>query len=237
MMRERCFSPDEIGEIAALAPGSPERIHVESCPRCRALMLTYLEFLQDRSAPDGADLGDAETRLRAAYREVSLLKDAPGARFPGATLAGMIRHRSRGARWAWVFAPAAAAVLLVLGIDTGLDILRKHSGADELRSPTIPHGATTPSTIELLEPRARGEDGLELRWRAAAGASSYEIVLFGEDLRDLARLGPFPDTTCVIRLLDLPDEMPPDAVIGWQVVGYDGSDPISHSSVRTASFR
>lgn len=233
MTKERCLRPDEMEAVESLAPESWERRHIDNCPRCSALLSTYTEFLRDRSIPEGSDLEDAGARLRPAFRGATLQGTDPE------KTARKSMGRSAGGRrlrvgWVWVLGPAAAAALLVLGLRTGTGFLRGGPGPDPLRGPKASEEEALPGRLVVFEPRPRGTDGLELRWRSTPEVSSYEVILFRGDLEEFIRFGPLADTVCVIRRKDLPSGISPGAVVGFQVVGYRDGDPVAVSPASTA---
>jgi len=236
-MRDRCFSPDEIETIPRLPSDSPERRHLEACPRCRALLLTYREFVEDLTAPDAADLQDAGERLRAAFRESMARTAGPTVRSRGLKVPRWIRHLPRRIGRASVLVPAAAAILVVVGLYAGIEYLREATGPDSLRGPSPSERGAFEGAILLLDPRPIAVNGIELRWRSLPDVSSYEVVLFAADLKDLARLGPLSDTTCIVRRGDLLPEPPPGTVVGWQVVGLRDGAAVARSSIGTARTR
>lgn len=232
-MKDFCIPPDEIPEILRRPSGSPEREHLEDCPRCRAVMMAYLEFVEDRSIPPGADLEDAESSLRTAFL-ASLSPTASTARDDGGAMPVVDRPRrhppwSRGLRGIWILAPAI--VMLAVGLYVGLRPLDRDSGPDRLRgiAPAAPGRGM--QTILLLEPGLRSADGVELRWRSVPAASSYEVVLFGADLADLARLKAVTDTLCVVRRGDLHPEPRAEALVGWQVIAQRDGAVIARSPI------
>jgi hypothetical protein len=148
--------------------------------------------------------------------------------------AGWTRIFTRAMGRPSVLIPAGAAVLVAVGLFAGILDLHSGTGPDRLRGSATTNGGETPAAIRLLEPQVRGGDGTTLRWRAVPEASSYQIVVFGAGLQDLAHYGPFADTTCVIRRADLHPQPEPETVVGWQVLGIRDGSTVAMSRVAAA---
>lgn len=189
MSIERCVSADELHEVLALAPSDPRRVHLEHCPRCRALVRNYEAFLSSAEAP-GAD--EARAALAAALADELGARPAGAARAP----AGRADNRPRaafGARLAWAFAAVAViAALIVVG-----PRLRSGPPAPVLRGDTS-------EAPRLETPRFAADGSLALRWSAMPGALGYQVLLNDRDLAEIARLPLTTDTTLVIRAADVP---------------------------------
>ena len=214
-MRNGCVSSEEIGAILRLPPDSPERQHLEACPRCRALLISYREFVEDRSSPPGANLQDAGAHLREAFDETVAGRTETVKRPAWWTFTRWVPRLPLGLGRAWLLAPVT--MLVVLGLYAGFGHLRRESGPDRLRGPAATEPGRGQGSILLLEARPQGTEAVELRWRAIPAASSYEVVVFGTDLKDLARLRSLTDTLCVVRRADLHPEPGAGALLGWQV--------------------
>ncbi|MHC4946294.1 MAG: hypothetical protein ACYTG7_25045 [Planctomycetota bacterium] len=62
-MTQRCFQADELGDLLDLTADDPRQKHLDACPRCRALLAEYKEFLEpSQEGAPGADLKGAEAR-------------------------------------------------------------------------------------------------------------------------------------------------------------------------------
>ena len=55
-MKERCIEIEQLDALLRLDAASPRRRHVEECPRCRALLAVYQEFLEDGWFQDSVPL-------------------------------------------------------------------------------------------------------------------------------------------------------------------------------------
>jgi hypothetical protein len=95
-------------------------------------------------------------------------------------------------------------------------------------------GAPTPAvtrTALALEPARTIAGGIELRWSAEPGADAYQVAFYAGDLREIARLAPAPDTSCVVRRDELPATLAPGTPLLWRVTALRGGDPIATSEV------
>jgi hypothetical protein len=223
-MKSACIATEDLATILDLPPDAPERHHLETCPRCMARLATYMEFILDSSVPPGADSKEAGKSLRIAFQ--TAMDHAP-------TEAVRSRRPLRPERtWSFpwrlrpvrAFAAAAAVLIVAVGLYAGITYVRGDHEVDVLRGRSVPDGGAMGERITLLEPRAEGADAIRLRWDAASGITSYEVVVFGADLQDLARFPLLKETNCLVRKADLRPGPAPGAVIGWQVIAYrDGA--------------
>lgn len=235
-MSQACIPPDDLGRVLGLPADSPERRHLDACARCGALRSTYREFLEDRSVPSGADPREAGVHLRAAFREVA----RPGGTSPsrsavapagaGSNFPARLRDLARFLSRPLVLAPTAAAVLLAIGLYAGREWTRSETGPDPLRGvERLDHSGAAP--IPLLEVTPSGQEGVEFSWRSVPGATSYEVVVMGDDLADLVRVPVAGDTGCVVRWADLRPAPSPGAFLGWQVVAIRDATPVARSPI------
>ncbi len=203
--RHHCTEPQALGRLLELDASDPRRIEAEHCPRCRARLLVFREFLADDSVPPGADPNDASPRLQGAF---------------DAELRARRRRqtgRSSAPRWiSWLArvpgpAWAAAVVLVAGGLYAGWEL--GHPQEDVLRG-----GVSDAVTAVLAHPPSMGSGRtVALSWSPVPDADGYAVVLVGSDLSDLARFGPMADTLFVLRADRLPASIASGTVAGWQV--------------------
>ena len=235
-MSQPCIPPDDLGRVLGLPADSPERRHLDTCPRCGALRSTYQEFVEDRSVPPGADPREARAHLRAAFREIAGSRGTSPARAAvtpagaGSNLPARLRNLVRDLSRARVLAPPAAAILFVVGLYAILERSPSDTGPDPLRGAERP-GQIGAGPISLLPATPRGPDCVELSWRSVPGATSYEVVVMGDDLADLGRLPVAGDTCCVVCWADLRPAPPPGTLVGWQVVALRDATLVSRSPI------
>jgi hypothetical protein len=243
----RCLAAADLAGALALGPDDPLRVEIERCPRCRALLLSYEEFLHDRSLPPGLDPRQAAARLREAF-ERELAGDTGGARAAAGAprprpAAGPSPPPSRSRLAAWLGGPrarlawsAAAAVILAGGIYAGARWWTGARDADALRAERDSIAHPGDGRPVLLEPRAI-DGGLVLAWTRTPGAEAYRVLLLGPDLVEFARLGPFADTVGVLEWRRLPRGLPRGSTVAFQVEALQAGVPILSSDLGTLQVR
>lgn len=226
-MSHRCIEAAVLEALRALPAGDARRADAEGCPRCRALLEGYAEFLDDRTVPEGADPRAAEPRLRAAF-ERALAGNAEAADAPAGPARGAAAPRSpwaafTGPRLAWA---AAAVFAVAAGLYTLPRLDAGGRGAEALRSESAP--GTPAARPVLLAPRESG-GGLELRWRVAEGADGYRVVFLDEDLARIAASAVGRDTMLVLSSGRLPAGLVAGRSVAWQVEALQGGGVIATS--------
>ena len=243
-MKERCFEPGELGTIPALDAGDSRRVHLEECPRCRASLIAYRKFMEPDAPPEGSRPEEADRRLAAALdaefsragRPAAVdavgAKRAPGGESGPVGRSGPSRPRrsvlerffgARGLRPVW----AAAAALAIVGVfyvvrvaempGTGRLVLRGSTGGAR--------GAPA------LMPARPAPGAVELRWASTPTADAYQVALYASDLTEIARLGPFADTSAVLHAAERPRGIEPGTEVLWRVFALRQGDPIATSPV------
>lgn len=244
-MSHHCPPIETLVAVRRLAADDPERLDAESCPRCRELLASHEEFLNDRSVPDGVDLGRASHRLTRAFEDMlaaqqrgeaedeSVAKPAAGAR--AADVRRPIRDHMRSRRFDWLFRPGSLAwgvigvAMIVGGLYVGSSRGLFGRGEDVLRSDP---GETREPGLMLREP-ALVAGGVELRWTPDPGADAYRVLLIGPDLEEIASLGPVADTMLVLGREALPEGLDAGTTLGWQVESQRGGFTLRSSSTGT----
>ncbi len=240
-MTSSCIPSEEIGRVAGLPLDSPERVHAANCPRCRASLATYLEFMGDGTVPAGAMPGAAEAMLRAAFREAA----AAGAGVPAPPSPAPVPApqatpaRSRAADSGFlatlrailrpaVLVPAVVGIVAI-GIYAGYDRYRMTHAPDALRGAEST-GKAGAAAIEVESAHAV-ESGIEMRWRAVPGATSYGVTILGDGLGDLARVATQGETVRLVRWEEMKSRPRPGATIGWQVSAFRDGAAIARSRI------
>jgi hypothetical protein len=233
----RCLTPEELEGARNLAPGDARRREIEECPRCRALLESYVEFLDDRSVPEGIDVAAASERLSGLF-EAEVGDDSPapplraphrGVALPPRTARSWTAWLS-GARVGWA---VAAALVVAIGLYWGR-ALAPMGGEDALRSGPDSTGTAVvrPGSLET-----RIVDvGIELRWTSVPDADAYRVILLGDDLSQIAALGPLADTVLVVEAARLPAGVASGATVGWQVEALRGGFAIGTSETAVAKL-
>jgi hypothetical protein len=238
----RCLLPDELVSVRELDTADPRRREVEACPRCHALLLSFDEFLDDRSVPEGVDL-EAARRLDAAFEREQVSERARPAATERAAEPVPIRRSPRGeraarrwtARWlapgarlAW----AAVAAVVVVGAYTALRQWPGYRGEDVLRSAPDSTAVAAGERFRLLEPRVLSQ-GVELSWTSVPGADAYRVVLLNPDLAEVGSLGPLADTTVILTPERRPQGWGPGSAVGWQVEALQAGHRLASSEAAT----
>ncbi len=224
-MKEHCIEAEDLERVMGLGAEDPRRKHLDDCPRCRALMAAYSDFLKPARALPGADLQDADARLKSSFdREIA--REGRASR-PATRRMRWSPPRPFGPTALWPVWAAAAAVIVV-GV---LYVVHQVGpGPDRLVLRGAPQGSSRPAALVLYPPKSVA-GGLELRWRSAPGADTYQVRLFGSDLSERARLGPFADTAVVLRPAELASGIAPGTLLLWRVVALHAGDEIATSPV------
>ncbi len=121
----------------------------------------------------------------------------------------------------------ALAVVVLAGV-VGAAWWASRPSTDVMRS--VPAGPAT--TAFASEPARAVEGGLELRWSAMPGATTYEVVLLGEGLREVGRLAPTSGTHVVLRPADRPAGLASGTAVAWQVEAHSGADVLARTDTR-----
>jgi hypothetical protein len=226
-----CVPVEELGRVAVLPAGHPERRHLDDCTRCQALLAMLESFETPSEHPEDAGFEAADPRLRATIEEL-----ARGGR-EGPELSPTRAERVRvpvgwrgrrrpglaGPRLAWAF----AALIAVSG--AGVTLWRVYAPPVAMRAAPSERWSGEPF---LSAPARPVEGGVELRWDPVPGATGYRVVFFDSTLRELARLEPASATTVRLRADSLPAGLARGVVVGWQVEALAGNDPLAHTATR-----
>ena len=213
-MTHTCVNIEDLGAIADLKPDSPARQSLDSCPNCRALLHSYLAFV-DAEPAAGSNPQRASDDLAAfiaSHVGASRGRDA-GADYP-------TRSFLFGDAWTRLWprlAPVAAAVVLVSAVVVW--------SPWQEAGPVLERGDTQSSPV-LGDALALGEN-LELTWAPHTGATAYVVVLYAADFSELLRLEPVAQTAMVVPLSQIPESA--GSRLAWRVLALEDGDVISVS--------
>jgi hypothetical protein len=229
-MMQRCFQADELGDLLELTEDDSRQKHLDACPRCRALLAEYKEFLEpsgeELAGAPGADLKDAEASLQAVMeREIKGVgggeegaglegAESVGRRVKGAELgadrtdrragdAGSVVKRmfaSRAFRWPLTAAAAACILLLVYSFFERWPLERD---GIVLREELPDDAAGAESILELFPVERLPNNTLRLAWKPVADADAYEVHLFTPELDELAVFGPVKESFLILDLRNI----------------------------------
>jgi hypothetical protein len=225
-MSHHCVEIEDLGTIAQLAPDTALRREIDECPRCRALLASYLAFLVAQPSP-GSRPGDAdellETFIRQHVEGVEPERSGREERADGGIESEVpppAAPRRSSFRLLWPrLAPLAAAVVLVVAVALW-----------------SPWSSDTPSGVERGEQTAEGlrlgdatvaGGAIALSWTSHPEATDYRVVLYDERLSEIARFGPIEQTHLSVALDELPGVR---GQIVWRVFALQRGDEIARSS-------
>jgi hypothetical protein len=229
-MNNDCIDVERIPEVLKLRADDPERRHVETCPRCSAILASYRAFMKAEIIA-GSDPDDADTRLTAfltskigapqdATEDVTGAEDLSRKGFLPRIIEGFFM------RPAWV-----AALLLI--IVAGVFLWRPWTSEQ-----TVLRGSSqvgVPQPLTLSAPQKLPGDRVRLEWTPMAGADSYQVRLYDKYLNGIARLEPTHETELIIDRSMLPIETPDELI--WRVVALKRGDEIGSSDPASLVLR
>lgn len=222
-MNPRCPEIEHLAEVLRLPGTNPRRQHVDKCPRCRARAALYQRFLDPGAPLAGANLPDARRRMSATL-EREIAGEAGGQRSLFDALRPFLQPVWRPAMGV---VGVAAAVLLIVrltgapGPGDGSSVLRERS-------------ATSRAIPVLLQPIRQADQAIVLHWKSAPDADAYQVILFGDDLREKARYAAAADT--FLRLApERLSALPPS--LFWAVAALRGGDEIGRAEPLTLDRR
>jgi hypothetical protein len=222
-----CVAAEDVGDILVLPEGDPRRLHLESCPRCRALVVSHREFLAAHD--DESIYGEREARQMDAARARLVAESRPATAHRGSA------ERPRETWWDRWFAPSLRPAWAIAGVALAagavLYAARLRAPAPE---PVLRGGGVEP--MALGEPERRPDGGVVLRWRAEAGAERYELHFYSTSLAELGQLSG-ADTSIVLAPAELPEAYRAGAIILYRVRAMRGGDAIATSPTGTLHRR
>jgi hypothetical protein len=218
-----CVDAERIGDVLEHPEDHPLRRHGATCPRCRTLAESYLEFLS------------AEPAAAAGLEEARPGLDAAIARMPRPAAAAQPPAPLRVKRGGWFrFIPmpalAAAAVVLV----AAFFVLRGDRGVEP---PVLRTGDGAQSGWRLNDPVPLADGGILLSWTVVEAADAYQVRIYGPALEILATLGPTVETTIALDRSALPADLPPGSELTWRVLALRKGAELAASAPRSVTIR
>jgi hypothetical protein len=223
----------EIEDLIASGPAAANlrRPHLDRCPRCRALLASYEEFLRGAPLP-GMDAAAAASKMRASLEDA--MRSEGLGRASGAPPAAERRNlllllkgllHEPGLRPILITGATAVLVLVAAGVVT----LRQRSGAEDealLRGRAA--GIQDPFTprVSLEE----GRDRMLFAWRPQAGADGYVLLFLRSDMSEAGRLDAGTDTSLGVTVRSLPGGIRSGEVLLWRVVALQDGDELDRSA-------
>lgn len=235
-MTQRCHTPEEITELAELGPDDPRRAHLDACPRCQAVLLSFREFLRAEPLPAGARPAQASEQLDRVLQAEIL--------GPPSLAAASRQDAPEGGRW-WdrlagrlrppVLAPALAGAAVVALLVLLLPGRTPTEPARELRgasSEAASQGGDDVRDLIWTETTALAEGGWLLEWRLPSGADRAEVILYASDLSELLRREFRDEQQWRLATPAGGEAGWPAGARYWRVLGLQGAEEIARSTLQ-----
>ena len=234
-MIDRCLGDEELGELESLPAGDPGMRHLEQCPRCRARLRSYREFMADAEPPATAREREARRELSAALdREIlgvtasqdSVAEPSPvmPAWRPFQWLLGAPRHP--------LLRPALAIASVAL-VAFGVTQIASQLGGGH---PTgiVRGGTGNGVSATMIVARVMLADGRPvLSWTRLDSAEDYQVLLFGAGLTEIGSINAGAESLLVLEPSRLPAATPRESALVCRIVARRGGDEIGHSNLVT----
>lgn len=219
-----CIEAEALGEVLALPESDPRRAHVEGCPRCRALALSYRQFLAP-AAETTASYGTAEDAQLTAFRE-RLIGLAPAVTTPAAEARAAAKPRGGGP-----FAPAWRPIwaLAAIAIAFGVYRFTPRSARVAPEAPALRGGSAV--SLAPREPVYGSGGGVTLAWPAVAGADRYQLRFFSTALAEIGRRDAGAGLEVTLGPADLPESYRNGDAVLFRVVALHGDDEVLTSAL------
>jgi len=222
-MPDSCIEIHELEEILRLPRDDSRRRHLETCPRCRAVVASYKDFLDPADAPPDAHLQKVKVRLgrtldaKILGRKTEVLES----RRPS------FMERIFPRRWSAYWRPALVLAGLILIVFTAREFLpdRESRGDRQLY-----RGAETQESALVAQAVLLEAGEIRLSWTPMAEADEYRVRLFGADLLERAEWRAGADTVFLIpgaEILSHAESSP----LFWTVSAFRNSDLLGESAL------
>jgi hypothetical protein len=234
-----CVAEESLGEVLSLPEADPRRAHLDNCPRCRALVVGYRQFLEP--APAAAhSYGTAEETHLTAFRE-RLAGGAAGSAAAAAAAAAApvgavdtsaetrMRETGGASWWSRIFAPSmrpAWGLVAVAVLFGGLWLGPKMRPQET--EPVLRGGTTAALAIgeEVILP----DGGLRLSWQPHPEAEHYELRFYSTALAEISRRDVGTGPAATIAPADMPEAYRVGEVVLYRVVALKGGDDLESSA-------
>jgi hypothetical protein len=184
-------------------------------------VIAFRSFMEMEPVPAGADREDARRRLSTAIRREVGPSNGRAASHPSIWWQGLLRPA-----WKPALGLAVAAVLAVVLVRGPAD--RGQPGEMMLR------GAGPGAQIAAVPTATWSADGsVVLRWPAVTGADGYRVLIYDQDLEEVACLETHLETTVTVSTGRLAELAPAGAALFWRVAALQHGDPTSLTAPAT----
>lgn len=227
-MTHRCIDETQLDRLLELAEDHPDRQEVNSCVRCRTLLMQYAAF-KSGHVPDESRYQEAEPALKR-FVESSLSHPADSARkkqVRSAPLTFKSLFRGSNARFAW--AAAAVAVVVFVAVITwapwgGREIaLRSESPPSQKR-------------IELPELLLDKEGSVTMSWPRVRAADAYRVTVHTTEFEQIVS-ETTADTFYVLKRADLPGDAGSGDIVQWRIEALRMGEVVERSELGIIRFR
>lgn len=231
---DRHFLIDELGDVAASPASDPRRGHLSDCPKCRALLAAYHDFMAPADLlPDG-ELARAQQHLAAAVRrEIDAAATPAGLveQNPADRPLQVVPAKRTSVRPFWRLSLVAAA-LIVVGLGIGRILWQDGAPAGEgAPGGYVLRGDAPKDEIAVTPARFTARGLLHLAWRQVPGADEFRVALHAADLTSLTTVTAGRDTA-----IDVDPTAVKDSEAGpvrfWRVIALRGGDEIAGSPLQ-----
>ncbi|MBM3287242.1 MAG: hypothetical protein FJY88_07835 [Candidatus Eisenbacteria bacterium] len=238
-MKPSCYSLEELVVAAEQPRGEPRREHLETCPRCRAALTAYRDFMDERDRlPAEARAAECSGRLQEIL-EAQILgepvtRSAPDARRAGGLRAGdgrrarqwLARLFVQAWRPAWIVA-AASLVLAIIFIPRALH--REGERGPSMRGPDMRDPASPGQVMLVSEARVLAGGDLEFAWAPTEGVDRFDVRFFDKGMDEVARRDAGRATSLRLSAAERTEIRGAHL---WQVVGLRGEEEAARTPLR-----
>ncbi len=227
----QCIAEEALGNVLALPATDPRRRHVDECPRCRALAVSYREFLEP-ATEEVASYGSAEDRRLTEFRERLTgvaTAPAPPASVRDAQARTVVPPRPVRSWSERLFGPALRPVwaIAAIAIAFGVMTIVPKSPPGSATSPTLRGGTSRELATAMPSYAAHG---VTLVWSGNPEADHYQLRFFSTALAEIGRRDLARDTSVTLATGDLPAAYAGGETILWRVVAMKGGDELESSA-------
>ncbi len=219
--RNDCPPVEELALIHELAKNDPRREHLSACPRCRARLATYQEFLSTPPVATAAQRSDALARLDAALEREIFGEGADAEEAERPRPGRVVRLDVRVLR-------AAIAVAALLILLAALDSVRDRTSLQKivLRSEG---GDARARGLVLATPQFAPDGALHLAWSVLEGADAYRVEILSAALDPLASFEAGGELSLALGPDRLQGILPGPGAYVWSVTALQNGDVLQRS--------
>ena len=236
-----CIAEESLGELLSLPDTDPRRAHLESCPRCRALVVGYRQFLEPLEAAAHSYGTPEETHLNA-FRERLAGAAGTGAADSAEKAGQASPSTARGGGtnseswWSRLFAPPLRPAwgLVVIAIAFGGLWMGPRMGGQKTE-PVLRGGG--PVVLAIGEAVALPDGGIRLAWQPHPEADRYEVRFYSAALAEIGRRDAGSEAIVTIGSAEMPEAYRSGGLVLYRIVALKGGDDLDMSAPRSLQKR